>query len=341
MQTEIDPYELARATAMIFGYDCRWSADADLYEVLGVECEFYTALVNPSTGAPSRTWRLGGKLDAAVREKATGREGVVEHKTSGEDITPGSEYWKRLRLDGQVSVYFEGARALGLDPQFCLYDVLLKPKLRPYKATALEDRKFKKDGTLYANQRERDETPEEYRDRLVEAIAEAPTSYFARGEVVRLESEMDDALFDVWQIGQQMREAERAGRYPRNPDACVRFGRTCSYFGVCTGEASLTDPALFRRSELHPELASVNGSTAVLSSSRLKDARACQRLHRYRYIDCIRPAVEAESLRFGSLVHKALEAWWKAPPTARLVSALNAITPQPQSTPSLALASAQ
>jgi hypothetical protein len=264
---------------------------------------------------------------------------VVEHKTATEDITPGSDYWKRLRIDGQVSIYHEGARALELDPQFCLYDVLLKPKQRPYKATALEDRKFKRDGTLYANQRERDETPEEYRARLMEAIAEAPTSYFQRGEVIRLDSEMEEALFDVWQIGQQMREAERAGRYPRNPDACVRFGRTCSYFGVCTGEASLTDPALFRRSELHPELSSVNGSTAVLSSSRLKDARACQRLHRYRYIDCIRPAVEADTLRFGSLIHLALEAWWKAPPEARLVSALNALHPQP--IPSLALASAQ
>jgi hypothetical protein len=38
---------------------------------------------------------------------------VVEHKTSSEDVTPGSFYWSRLRMDGQVSVYFDGARALG------------------------------------------------------------------------------------------------------------------------------------------------------------------------------------------------------------------------------------
>jgi hypothetical protein len=334
-----DAFEIAKAEAMLTGYHFRWSGDADLYEVLAVEAEFFTALVNPTTGAPSRTWRLGGKLDAAVREIATGREGVVEHKTSTEDVTPGSDYWKRLRLDGQVSTYFEGARALGLDPQFCLYDVLATPKLRPYKATPLEARKFTKDGALYKTQREADETPEEYRTRVLNAIAEDPDGYFQRGEVVRLQSEMDEAMFDVWQIGQQMRESERAGRYPRNPDACVRFGKTCQYFGVCTGEASLADPTKFRRSSLHPELASVNGTTAILSSSRLKDARACQRLHRYRYIDCIRPAEEAAVLRFGSLIHLGLEAWWKAPPGERLDAALAAINPQ--HTPSLAVASAQ
>ena len=37
-------------------------------------------------------------------------------------------------------------------------------------------------------------------------------------------------------------------------DACVRFGRTCAYFPVCSGEASLDDPALYQKSPLHPEL---------------------------------------------------------------------------------------
>jgi hypothetical protein len=336
MQTTIDPYELARAEAMIVAYDARWSDEQ--YETLAVEVEFFTALVNPETGSASRTWRLGGKIDAIVRD-AAGRVLIVEHKTATGEIGAGSEYWKRLRLDGQVSIYYEGARSLGFDVEACLYDVLGKPAQRPYKATPVEARKFTKDGALYKTQRDADETPAEYRARLMEAIAEAPLAYFTRGEVVRLQSEMDEAMFDVWQLGQQMRESERAGRYPRNPDACVRYGKTCQYFGVCTGEASLDDPTKFRRSSLHPELASVNGTTAILSSSRLKDARACQRLHRYRYIDCIRPAEEAAVLRFGSLIHLGLEAWWKAPPDERLDAALAAINPQ--HTPSLAVASAQ
>jgi hypothetical protein len=332
MQTQTDPYELARAEAMIIGYDARWSDER--FETLAVEAEFFTALVNPETGSASRTWRLGGKIDAIVRDEQ-GRVLIVEHKTATGEIGPGSEYWKRLRLDGQVSIYYEGARSLGFDVEACLYDVLGKPAQRPYKATPLEARKFTKDGALYKTQRDADETPEEYRTRVLNAIAEDPAGYFQRGEVVRLEAEMADALHDVWSIAKQIREAELAKRFPRNPDACVRWNRTCDYFGVCTGEASLDDPAAFRRlTDTHPELE--HGATNLLTTSRLSSARACQRLHKYRYADGIRPAREAEALRFGSLVHKALEAWFKAPPDARLVSALNAIRPTAPATMSIA-----
>ncbi|WP_426751761.1 PD-(D/E)XK nuclease family protein [Myxococcus sp. Y35] len=250
---EADAFERVRAEEMLRGYHLRWSAEP--YEVLAVEASFDAPLRNPATGHVSRTWRLAGKVDAIVRDTRDGRTLLVEHKTSSEDVGPGSDYWKRLRMDGQVSVYFEGAKALGFEVDGCLYDVLAKPGLRPAKATPPESRKYRKDGALYAGQREADETPEEYRARLVEAIATEPHRYFQRGEVVRLDGEVDDALWDVWQMGQQLREAELAGRAPRNPDACLRYGRACSFFGVCSGEASLDDATRFIRStEVHPEL---------------------------------------------------------------------------------------
>lgn len=253
VQREADPFDRVRAEEMLRGYDARWAAEP--YEVLAVEVEFQTELRNPETGAASRTWRLAGKLDAVVRCLRTGRKLLVEHKTSSEDIEPGGEYWRRLRMDGQVSVYYEGAASLGHEVEGCLYDVLGKPSQRPLKATPRESRKYTKTGALYANQRDGDETPEEFRARLVEAIATNPGAYYQRGEVVRLESEMEEALYDVWQLGRQLREAELAHRSPRNPDACVRFGRTCQFFGVCTGEASLEGNPMFVRSTAHPELA--------------------------------------------------------------------------------------
>jgi hypothetical protein len=97
---------------MLRGYDARWLEDTVLYDVLAVEEEFSTPLVNPETGSASRTWTLGGKVDAIVREKATGRVLLVEHKTTSEAIGPGSEYWRRLRIDAQVSIYFDGAAAI-------------------------------------------------------------------------------------------------------------------------------------------------------------------------------------------------------------------------------------
>lgn len=261
-EEEVDPFELARAEVMLFAYHLRWIDEP--YEVLAVEVAFETELRNPETGAASRTWRLAGKIDVIVRDLRDGRVLVVEHKTSSEDVSPGSDYWKRLRMDGQVSIYFEGGKALGHDIAACLYDVLSKPALRPYKATPNEDRKYKKDGTLYANQRAEDETPEEFRQRLLEALAENPNRYLARGEVVRLEQEMAEALWDVWQLGVQLREAKSAGRHPRNPDACVRYGRTCPFFDVCTGAASLEDVTRFRRVEnVHPELSTESKGEAA------------------------------------------------------------------------------
>jgi hypothetical protein len=314
-----DPFDLARAEAMLRGYDARWGAEQ--YEVLAVEAEFRAPLVNPETGAASRTWQRGGKIDAIVRD-CSNRILVVEHKTASEDIAPGSSYWRRLRMDGQVSGYFLGADALGLKAEACLYDVLGKVALRPYQPS---------------KKRAEAETPEEFRARCIEAICAEPDAYFRRGEVVRLAAEAEEALFDDWQTAVQLREAERLGRFPRNPDACMKWGRACDFFPVCTGEASIADPSLYRRAEhVNPEL-EARGGLPVLSASRLRAARSCQRLHRFQYLDGIRPAVEADTLRFGSLIHRGLEAWWKAPEGSRLEAALAAIYP----TPSLAVASAQ
>jgi hypothetical protein len=320
-----DPFDLARAAVMLAGYDARWLGEMARYEVIAVEAEFLAPLINPETGAPSRTWQLGGKLDVLAREDNC-RNVVIEHKTSGSgDVGAGSDYLKRLRLDGQVSVYYSGAAALGHPVDACVYDVLVKPALRPYKATPVEARKFTKDGALYKTQRERDETPEEYRDRLVEAVSAAPSDYFMRAEVVRLEEEVADAMADVWQLGRSMRENDLAGRAPRNPDACVRYGRTCEFFGVCVGEASVDDPGLFRRSEsVHPEL-STNADMQLLTASRLGSYRACARLHHLRYELGFRPAVEADTLRFGSLVHLGLQHWWEAQDGNRLDAAMDAI----------------
>lgn len=288
----LDPYVRARAEAMLAGYAVAW--DAIECEVLGVEVEFRLPLINPESGAPSRTWQLGGKLDVVVR-LADGRTAIIEHKTTSEDASAGSTYRSRLTLDGQVSAYFDGAAALGHVADVCIYDVLVKPKQRPSKATPVEDRQYTQPksracklcgkktappaphrdeetgtdcvdgrvitdagGRLYANQRLEDETPEEYRARCVEAIIADPNAYFQRVEVVRLAVERDEYAFDVWQLGRQIREAEIAKRAPRNPDACFRYGTECEFWPVCSGTASIDDVTRYRRVDPehpHEELA--------------------------------------------------------------------------------------
>jgi hypothetical protein len=306
----INPFDVARAEAMLIGYDTRWASVP--YEVLAVEAEYCCPLVNPETGAASRTWQRGGKLDVILREIFGHRRIVfMEHKTSSEDISPGSSYWRRLHMDGQVSGYFLGAEALGFRAEACIYDVLGKPAQRPYQVS---------------QKRSEPETPEQFRARVAEAIAAEPSAYYQRGEVVRLEAEVAEAAFDDWQTAKMLREAELAGRFPRNPDACFKWGRACEYFDVCTGAASIDDPAHFRRLDhVHPELERQDG-LPILSASRLKTARACQRLHKLQYLDGYRPILEAESLAFGKLIHFGLEAWWRAPMGERLEAAVAALT---------------
>jgi hypothetical protein len=246
---ELEPFERVKLEELIAGYDAIWD-EQDLGEqrmrTERVEAQFELELRNPQTGAASRTWRLGGKIDAIVQYK--GEPWIVEHKTTSEDISPGSAYWQKLRLDDQVSTYLEGARSLGFDVRGCVYDVVAKPALRQLRATPAEDRKYtKKDGKLYANQRETDETPEEFRVRLRENIAENPERYFGRGEVIRTPEEEQEAAWDLWQIARSIRESQLQNRHPRNVQACFAWNKACEYFGVCTGSDSLENDTRYRK----------------------------------------------------------------------------------------------
>lgn len=256
---EIDQVTMAKATVLMCGYDTRWAPEMSDLEVLGVEVEFRAPLRNPATGYPCRDLEVAGKLDAIVRRRSTGKVWFVEHKTSSEDLTVGSQYWQRLRMDPQVSVYYEGAKALGYEVEGCIYDVLAKLRERPKLATPEDKRKYTKAGALYAGQRETDETMEEFRGRLAESITESPEAFFARSEVVRTEDELRESQKDTHVTALMIRECERLGRNPRNPDACFLYHHTCDFHPVCSGCGSLDDDTSFQRLvNVHPELSNDN-----------------------------------------------------------------------------------
>lgn len=242
---EITPYDVARIEALVRGYDVRWTHQMGEIRVIDVETRFVCRMTNPGTGASSRTWELAGKLDVIV--EIAGETWIVEHKTTASDIAPEKDYWLRLRIDGQVSTYYEGAAALGHHVVGCIYDVVQKPGHQPYKATPEEKRKLKKDGTPYKSTRLEDETPDDYLARVTDAIATDPHRYYQRGEVVRLDDEIREFQADAWVVAQSMRQGQLYDAHPRNPDACVRYGRFCSYFDVCTGVANIHDDTRFRQ----------------------------------------------------------------------------------------------
>jgi len=267
LQGESDPYRRGTLEALMIGYHERWKAlrwegapyDGEPIEVVAVEQEFTGPLINPSTGKASKTWQRSGKIDALIR--VAGDVWVLEHKSSSEDFGPGSPYRARLKLDTQVSGYHVGARLLGhQDVKGVLYDVIGKPNFRPAKATPMASRKYTK-GTkadpvprLYAGQREHDETAEEFQDRVFESVAGG--GYFARFEVIRLAHEEEAAARDLWQRAEEMRDAMKLGRWPRNPGSCGLYSRPCSYLPICVGESTPYDGTRYRIAErAHEELA--------------------------------------------------------------------------------------
>jgi hypothetical protein len=264
----VDAYEAAKLRVLLRGYDARWASEC--HAVAGVEVEFRAPLVNPESGAVSRTYELGGKIDVLLER------GFIEHKSTAQEIGVGSIYWRKLVLDPQVSTYYAGAKALGREVDHCVYDVIRKPGQRPSQVSLVDEdgvkivldldgnrvrtkdgKKWRQtgDGELGYVLQTRPETPEEYEARLTEEVAANPDRYYQRGEVVRLENEEHEAKLDAWQLTRSMREAELAGRFPRNTDACERYGRTCQYFDVCCGTASLDDETRFVRVDrAHQEL---------------------------------------------------------------------------------------
>jgi hypothetical protein len=263
----VDDFAMAKATVMMIAYDARWAPVMDEWDVVGVEVEFIATI-------PGRKrLRVAGKMDKILRKRATGRTWFVEHKTTGVDLSEGSSYWQRLRMDPQVSIYYRGMAQLGHDDlDGCLYDVVDRPGIKPLHATPVELRKYTQakpatktkpaePSRLYAKQREVDETVDEYRERLAAAIGSSPDSYFARAEIIRLQQELEDSDADVEETALQIRSGSHTGVVPRNPGACFLYNRTCEFLGPCSGVESLDDPAKFKRdTNVHPELAVGGGN---------------------------------------------------------------------------------
>lgn len=210
-----------------------WRYSSDELQFVAVEQSFQTPLINPGSGHPSRIFMLAGKIDAIVK-LPDGRLAVLEYKTAGEDIGAESDYWLRLRCDPQISMYVLGARAIGFDVATVLYDVTRKPTIRLRK----------------------EETPEQYGQRLLADVGERPDYYFARREVPRLEDELAEFRLELWQQAAQLRDAQRADRWFRNVGKM-----TCSYCpfaSLCLNSIQVTvdaPPSGYEvLGDVHPEL---------------------------------------------------------------------------------------
>ena len=212
---EADPMTVAKASAMMTGYEAKWGHCTEA-TLVGTEHRFEVPLDDGIV--------LRGAADKIIQRNQD--LWIGEHKTTSEDISPGSNYWKRLWIDAQVSNYYNALQDEGIDVVGVFYDVVRKPMHKP-----------KQD-------------PAEYYNRLVDAISEKPDYYYGRAEVRRMEHEASEARNDLYQTAKEIHDRPKEiQHWPRNSDACVYFGSTCEFFGVCTGTESLNDQYLFERKQ--------------------------------------------------------------------------------------------
>lgn len=161
-----------------------------------------------------------GELDGIART-SDGEVVIVEHKTTSEDIAPGSAYWRRvIHVDAQVSTYLYASKVLGLGAERIVYDVARKPALRGKKS----------------------ETDADLEVRALDDIAARPEHYYSRALVTRLEDDHRAHERDVSGVVRLM----LAGESCRNTDSCFKFGRECDFFSVCFEGGSIHDESRFR-----------------------------------------------------------------------------------------------
>ena len=190
-----------------------------------------------------------GRIDGVTED---GR--IVEYKTTSSSIAPESDYWLRLKHNLQVLLY-----AWQLDRNTsAAYFVMRKPTLRPVQVPVLDSegrkividlstgaRALNKDGSPRQSAgtglevQTREETADEFSQRLYCDISRRPEFYFAAKEVPLRAKEMVQALDDIYGIVREvqlMRRNEkgytcRENAWRRN---CSEFNCAhCPYRPIC------------------------------------------------------------------------------------------------------------
>ena len=130
---EIENFTDAKLYGLVGGYYRKWNGEADEIAHMKPEIEF-----GPDPICGSRTFYGAGKIDGLAGLK-DGRVALVEHKTTGEDIADGADYWLRLSFNPQIYKYWIALQDRGIVPDTVIYDVVRKPTIKPGKDETPKD----------------------------------------------------------------------------------------------------------------------------------------------------------------------------------------------------------
>ncbi|MBI5499782.1 MAG: PD-(D/E)XK nuclease family protein [Deltaproteobacteria bacterium] len=183
-------------------------------EAVEVELALEAPLRNPTTGRPSRSFLLGGRLDAVVRRRGATDSGwwLLETKTTSEAL---DSFVEAMRFSLQPSIYQTLAMEhLGDElgpPLGTMLDICVKPAVRPKKT----------------------ETPTDFEQRVVETYAAEPDRYFARLALPLDEARRREAIQVAWRTAEAIRSSLRHGFLAKAGPACRGAFGPCKYMRMC------------------------------------------------------------------------------------------------------------
>ncbi|MCJ7483483.1 MAG: PD-(D/E)XK nuclease family protein [Thermodesulfovibrionales bacterium] len=245
------PIDLApKSQAILKGvreyYPILYLDDCDLFEPVAVEKIISGEILNPETGRPAREYSYGGKVDGLVvlKKDVEGSKAgdllLLEHKTT---TKVDENYFDRLQLDSQLRLYvFFLARELGAPIAGCLFNVILKPRLRPRKNESEEE---------YGHRlRLEMNWPEMYQRRFLR---------FSDQRLMEIQKEL-------WDAKTLIAKARKENVFTMNSASCFDWHRRCDYFDLCASqdpEAAIKESGLFQHQEAHVELVTGPGEVLV------------------------------------------------------------------------------
>jgi hypothetical protein len=242
------------ATAMMTGYANRYPEEE--FEVVELEKVFQGPIVNPETGAASRSFVLSGKVDGIV--KIGNEYFVLEHKTAS---LLDSSYLERLWTDFQITLYsYYVEQTLGIPITGILYNVLVKAKLQQSAGETEEEFEARhaelvaksKTGKSSAKRRT-PESDEDFQARLAEKYADP--AMFHREKLYLSRDRFEILRAELWELTQAFLDARRRGVFYQNTSHCFQYQRPCPYFALCrsNGNPNVLEN-FYQRVEPHEEL---------------------------------------------------------------------------------------
>lgn len=189
------------------------------------EKQFEIDIINPKTGAKSKTFRLAGKVDGLLKQD--GKYWLVEYKTAS---AVDKSYIDKLMLDQQLTTYIyalqkqENIKIAGV-----IYRILRKPSIRQTKK----------------------ETINQFIDRLIQDYKDRPEFYYYEERLYRSQEDLNEFEAELWDITQDLLKCRNEGLWYKNTGRCKDWGK-CEYIPLCACMPDAMD--LFKTREVNSEL---------------------------------------------------------------------------------------